>query len=181
MARLRILFIVLSVLLVLCACGAKDDALRLSESLSGDYSFRLNVKSETGELLFGGILSKSDGEYVYVLDYPKESADAKYIKRDANVRLQIGDISIDVSDRDSKISKIFDILDKASALSGTERCERATLYGAEGTKICLDGGEIFFANNKPLLLIWEGARAEITGFTYGKDDNFGNKDQESVA
>ncbi len=177
----RITLICLSVLLFFCACSAKNDVLKLSESLSGDYSFRLNVQSEMGELLFGGMLAKQGGEYVYVLDHPKQSADAKYKQKDGKAVLEIGDVSIDISPKDCKICSVFDALEKMALISGNERCERVKLYGEDCMKISLDGTELYFANNKPLLLVWDGIRAEITGFTYGKDDNFGHKDQESVA
>ncbi len=181
MTRIRITLICLSVLLLFCACSAKNDALKLSESLSGDYSFRLNVQSETGELLFGGTLSKQGSEYVYILEHPKQSADAKYIKKDGITVLQIGDMTLPVESKDLKICSVFDALEKIASISGSERCERVKLYGVDCMKISLETAELYFANNKPLLIIWDGARAEITGFTYGKDDNFGHKDQESVA
>lgn len=181
MSRIRTAFIVLSVLLIFSACSAKGETLKLSQSLVGDYNFRLNVKSETGELLFGGIFTKQNGEYVYVLDYPMQSAKSRYIKKDGKNVLQIGDMRLGIESKDLKIDAVFDIFENAALLSGNERCEKVKLYGTDCMKISLEKGELYFANNKPLLLTFEGGVAEITGFSYGKDDNFGDKDQESVA
>lgn len=178
MSGKRIALIFVFVLLFFTACGRSNGAERLSEGLSGDYTCKLNIKSTAGELLFGGTLFKADGEYVFVLEHPSKIAGARYIRRDKSTVLQIGDMSIPLGGLDAKISKVFDALSRDVAY---EKCEKVRLYGEDAMKISLADGELYFLNNKPLLLTFEDVRVEITGFTYGKDDNFGYKDQKSVA
>ena len=176
MRRLCIVFIFSAVLL--SSCKGVDSTV-LSKTLSEDFSCRVNIKSESGELLFGGTLSKSGEGFEYVAEAPSELCDAKYIKKDGMTVLKIGDMSLPIKSEDLKISKIFSLLESAQSIDAP--CERLRLYGADSIKMSLDKGELYFVNNKPLLLLFDGARVEITGFSYGKDDNFGYKDKESVA
>ena len=172
--------LIFALLLLLVGCTDTESTKRLSESLSGDYSCRMNVQSLTGELLFGGTLTKECGGYTYTLDYPTQTRNAKYIFDGEDFSLKIGDMVISVAEGDLKLGELLLILEGA-AEGSLSHSERVSLYGEPCMKIDLAGGELYFANNKPLLLVTEQTRAEITGFTYGKDDNFGNKDQESVA
>ncbi len=182
MARLRIVLVTLLILLLFYGCSSQNNSVKkFSESLSEDYGCTLNIQSETGERLFGGTLSKRDGEYVYVLEYPKQMQSTKYRYKDGKAVLEIGDISISVDNADCKICAVFRLLENASFSNNGVFFEKEKLYGEDCVKISLDEGKLYFANNKPLLILLENARVEITGFTYGKDDNFGDQNQESVA
>lgn len=182
MFRLRIVLITFLILLLLCGCSLQNDSVKkFSESLLGDYGCTLNIQSETGERLFGGTLLKNDGEYVYILEYPKQIQSTKYRFKDGKAVLEIGDISISVDNADCKICTVFKLLESICEEKDSVFFEKENLYGEDCVKISLDEGKLYFAKNKPLLILLESARVEITGFTYGKDDNFGDQNQESVA
>lgn len=162
-------FLLLSLAVLLTACGnAKNPVAGFRKLTSKDFDCYVNIYSENGEILFGGVLEKNTG-YTFTAELPSGISGTVFKFENGSLTESIGDFTLTLDSNAAK--KISDVANAFEALASEDKpcISEEKLYSSECYAAKTDFGDVYISPiGVPMMIKNEIITAEITGFN-GKD------------
>ncbi len=164
----RKIIVCLSALLLVFSAGCsadKNNIDALCNNIASDYECTFNVCTADGGALFGGKLLHGESTYELTLSFPEEIAGTVICADKDSFSAQYGGKTVAlVQSSVQKLDVLLGVLDAAKEKKELSPY-KSELYGAKCMICDIGGNLLYYSHGVPLLIISDGIKAEITGFS----------------